>query len=66
MQKKGVASAISTEAAEADKDVGAPKFLPFVQQVHQAYAYFIAPSAPVYCLLLQAESISLHQHPGDA
>ena len=33
MQKQRTATAVSTETVEADSELGAPKFLPFVQQV---------------------------------
>ena len=33
MQKQRSATALFTETAEADTEIGAPKFLPFVQQV---------------------------------
>ena len=32
-QKQRTATAVSTETVEAESELGAPKFLPFVQQV---------------------------------
>ena len=38
MQKQRTATAVSTETVEADSELGAPKFLPFVQQVKHEQA----------------------------
>ena len=38
MQKQRTATAVSTETVEADSELGAPKFLPFVQQVKHGQA----------------------------